>query len=100
MRDEFSVCLCRKESGDRRSFGAKTAFGEKGSEYLIGKRVLVDSDWECIVETNVTIVEKRTLDCTFLRNVFCCIYRNTYYTKTLLFFLVRYMKYLLYTFFL
>lgn len=76
------------DSGDRRSFGAKTAFGEKGSEYLIGKRVLVDRDWECIVETNVPIVEKRTSDCTFLRYGFCCIHGNTYYTKTLLF-LVR-----------
>lgn len=54
----------------------------------IGKRVLVDRDWECIVETNVPIVEKRISDCTFLRYGFCCIYGNTYYTKTLLF-LVR-----------
>lgn len=84
MRGEFSVGLCGMDSGDRRSFGAKTAFGGKGSEYLIGKRVLVDSDWECIVETNVTIVEKRTSDCTFLRYGFCCIHGN----KTLLF-LVR-----------
>lgn len=88
MRGEFSVCLCRMDLGDRRSFGTKTAFGEKGSEYLIGKRVLVDSDWECIVETNVPIVEKRTLHCTFIRYVFCCFHGNTYYTKTLLF-LVR-----------
>lgn len=36
----------------------------------IGKRVLVDRDWECIVETNVPIVEKKTSDCTFLRSVF------------------------------
>lgn len=33
MRGEISIWLCRMDAGDRRSFGTKTAFGEKGSEY-------------------------------------------------------------------
>lgn len=83
------------DSGDRRSFGAKTAFGEKGSEYWQkGVRNVLLKQMSLFSRRGL-----RTLDCIFLRYVFCCIHGNTYCTKTLLF-LVRYMKYLLYTFFL